>query len=88
MAEIVNLRQARKAKARAEAEKKAEANRIAFGTPKAEKMRLKAEKALADRRIDGGRLETAQKGVPPRQGEPTSAWATSSANTPVRDPSR
>jgi hypothetical protein len=35
MAEIVNLKRARKAKARAEKDKAAQANRIAHGTPKA-----------------------------------------------------
>jgi phage terminase small subunit len=34
MAEIVNLRRARKAKDRAEKSKDAEANRVAHGTPK------------------------------------------------------
>ena len=34
-AELINLRQARKAKARAEKEKQAEANRVTHGTPKA-----------------------------------------------------
>ena len=34
MAEIINLRRARKGKAKAEKEKTAEANRVAHGTPK------------------------------------------------------
>ncbi len=37
MADIVNLRQARKRKARAEKDSRAEANRIAFGRPKGER---------------------------------------------------
>lgn len=37
MAEIVNLRQARKAKARAEKDQAAEANRAKFGRTKAER---------------------------------------------------
>ena len=45
MAEIINLRQARKQKARVEAEKTAEQNRISFG-------RTKAERTLDDRRKD------------------------------------
>ena len=41
MAEIVNLNRARKAKARAEKDKTAQANRIAHGTPKALKNPIK-----------------------------------------------
>lgn len=55
MAEIINLRMARKHKARAEKEAQAEQNRIAFGRTKAEKQQTAAEKALADKRIDGHR---------------------------------
>ena len=57
MAEIINMRQARKAKARAEAEKTASDNRVKFGRTKAEKSLAKAEKALQDKRIDGQRLD-------------------------------
>jgi len=58
MAEIVNLRRARKAKARAEKEKAAEANRVAHGTPKALKTleqarREKARSALDSKKLDG-----------------------------------
>jgi hypothetical protein len=52
MAEIINLRQARKQKARAEKEARADHNRIAFGRTKAEKELTKAEKELAQRRLD------------------------------------
>lgn len=52
MAEIVNLRQARKKKARAEKEARAAENRILFGRTKAEKELTKAERDLAARRID------------------------------------
>ncbi|KLK93500.1 hypothetical protein AA309_09335 [Microvirga vignae] len=52
MAEIVNLRQARKQKARAEKEARAEQNRITFGRTKAEKEQTKAERDLAQRRLD------------------------------------
>jgi hypothetical protein len=55
-AEIVNLRQARKRKARAEKETAAEANRLRHGLPKPEKRRLKAEGDLAARRLEGHRL--------------------------------
>lgn len=57
MAEIINLRMARKHKARAEKEAQAEQNRIAFGRTKAEKQQTAAEKALADKRIDGHRRD-------------------------------
>lgn len=49
----INLRAVRKAKARAEKEKTAEANRAAFGRTKAEKLKAMAEKAKADAHIDG-----------------------------------
>lgn len=52
MAEIINLRQARKQKARAEKEARADANRIAFGRSKAEKNLTKAEQELAKSRLD------------------------------------
>ena len=52
-AEIVNLRRARKEKARAGKEREAEANRIAFGRPKAEKLTTKAERETAVRKLDG-----------------------------------
>lgn len=57
MGDVVNLRRARKAQSRAEADKKADANRIAFGRSKAEKTLTKAECDLAERRIEGHRLE-------------------------------
>ena len=57
MAEVVNLRRARKERARAEAAKQADANRVAFGRTKAEKSLTAAERDLAARRIDGHKLE-------------------------------
>jgi hypothetical protein len=56
MAEIVNLRRARKQKARTEAGKQAEQNRIAFGRTKAERNLTEAERAKAERHIEGHRL--------------------------------
>lgn len=56
MAEIINLRRARKAKARAEAETEADANRRKFGQPKAERVKREAERDIAARRLDGHRL--------------------------------
>lgn len=57
--DIVNLRQFRKQKTRAEKEKTAEQNRITFGRTKAEKslttkLNEKAEKALDQGRRDTG----------------------------------
>jgi hypothetical protein len=53
MAEIVNLRQARKHKARAEKAAKAGENRIAFGRTKAERALTNATKDLSLRRLEG-----------------------------------
>ena len=52
MAEIINLRQARKQKARAEKEARADQNRVAFGRTKAEKNLTKAEQDLAKSRLE------------------------------------
>lgn len=57
MAEILNLRQARKAKARAEAAAVAEANRVSFGRTKGEKHETAMRDALAARRLDGHKRE-------------------------------
>jgi hypothetical protein len=57
-AEIVNLRRARKGKARSEREKKAADNRLAFGRTKDEKARARTERERADKKIDGHRRET------------------------------
>jgi hypothetical protein len=59
MAEIINLNKARKAKAKADKEKTAEANRIQHGTPTAlrnlaEARKDKAEKALSARELEKG----------------------------------
>jgi hypothetical protein len=50
--EVVNLRQFRKSKARAEKDAQAEENRVKFGRTKAEKQLEKAEKDLARRHLD------------------------------------
>ena len=57
MAEIINLRQVRKAKARAAEESKAADNRIAFGQPKKAKTLQQRRKALEVERHEGHRLE-------------------------------
>lgn len=56
MGDVVNLRRARKARDRASAEAQAEQNRITFGRTKAERKLTEAEKALAERRLEGHRL--------------------------------
>lgn len=53
MAEIINLRNVRKQKARAEKDATSVQNRLTFGRTKAEKQKTSAEQALADRKIDG-----------------------------------
>ena len=57
MAKIINLRQARKARERAEKKAQADANAVSFGTPKAEVKRLSAERERAERQLDGLRRE-------------------------------
>jgi hypothetical protein len=53
MAEIINLRRARKSKARAAAEADAGAKRIAFGRRKDEEQLTKTLNDAAERRLDG-----------------------------------
>ena len=55
-AEIVNLRQARKRKAREEREARAEDNRLKFGRTKAEKQASKHERAVLEKTVDRHRL--------------------------------
>lgn len=52
MTEIINLNRARKAKARAEKDKTASANRILHGTPKHVRRLSKAEAEKARRDLD------------------------------------
>jgi hypothetical protein len=56
-AEIVNLRRVRKRKARAEREREAAANRTTFGRTQAEKIKTAAERAYAERHVEGHRRE-------------------------------
>jgi Spy/CpxP family protein refolding chaperone len=58
MAEIVNLRIARKARDRARAEQHAAENRAKFGRTKAQKQRDKAEAERLRREVEGARLES------------------------------
>ena len=57
MVEIVNLRRARKAKARSEKEKTAEANRIVHGTPKNLRDLAKARNDKAARDLDANKKD-------------------------------
>ena len=57
MAEIVNLRLARKARARAAKEADAAANRVAFGRSKAERNAAKTDAARAARLLDGAKRD-------------------------------
>ncbi|MEZ5909950.1 MAG: DUF4169 family protein [Hyphomicrobiaceae bacterium] len=50
--EIINLRQQRKRKARAEKEQRAAENRKRFGRPKAERRQTAAESELERRRLE------------------------------------
>lgn len=56
MAEIVNLRKARKDRARAADEVQAQANRAKYGRTKAEKSVTEAETARITRVVDGAKL--------------------------------
>ena len=56
-ADIVNLRQFRKQKARSEKEKQAEQNRLSFGRTKTEKNLTSALNDKAEKALDQGRLE-------------------------------
>ncbi len=57
MAEIINLRLARKARGRQAAEADAAANRAKFGRSKQEKLANRAETARAEKLLDGAKRE-------------------------------
>jgi Domain of unknown function (DUF4169) len=57
MGDLINLRRIRKRRAKDEAERMAEANRLAFGALKDERRRREMEQALAQRELEGRRLE-------------------------------
>ena len=56
-AEIINLKRARKAKQRHEAETRAEQNRAKFGRTKAERQATQAEQDLGSRRLEAARRQ-------------------------------
>lgn len=70
MAELINLRRARKAKAREKAEADAAANRVAFGRTKAERDQSRAEAERTTRDLDGKRLsiKSAEEKDPDQEG--------------------
>lgn len=53
MADIINLRSARKNRQRLEKAEIAQKNRVKFGTPKSLKEINKSEKMLADKKLNG-----------------------------------
>jgi hypothetical protein len=57
MAEIVNLRRARKKKARAEKDARAAGKRTRFGRTKAEKREAAAERTHTGQSLDGKKLD-------------------------------
>lgn len=57
MADIINLRMARKARFRADAAAKADVNRTAFGRSKDEKRLARAETARREKALDGAKRE-------------------------------
>lgn len=61
MADIINLNRTRKARARADKALQADANRIAFGRTKAEKLATQAEAQKAKNTLDGARRERPDK---------------------------
>ncbi len=61
MGDLVNLRRARKDRARREREAQAQENRVAFGRSKAERALTAAQKSLESQRLDAHRRETPEK---------------------------
>jgi hypothetical protein len=57
MGDVVNLRRARKDRARRDADSAASANRAAFGRTRAEKDGQRAVRNLEARKLDGHRLD-------------------------------
>lgn len=70
-ADIINLRKARKTKARQDAEKRAAENRVVYGRTKAEKLQASAAAEIERVRLDGAKRESARH-------EPTPAASQSS----------
>jgi hypothetical protein len=62
MGEIINLRQVRKQRARAQREAAAEENRMRFGRTKAGRIKENAEALLARRRLEAAKRDTPDEG--------------------------
>jgi DNA replication protein DnaC len=60
MAEIINLRQARKTRKRQESESRAQANRLKHGSTKAEKRIAEMDRQRQDAAIEGARRDPAE----------------------------
>lgn len=65
--DIVNLRQARKQRARAEKKRAADSNAVAFGRTKAERAATDAERARAGRALDAHRRGPDAPETPPEE---------------------
>lgn len=63
MAEIINLKRFRKARAKAEEARTAEENRIRFGRTKAEKSLAESTRQQDDARLEGHRRDTPYPGA-------------------------
>ena len=63
MAEIINLRRARKAKARSQAQVEAAENRAKHWRPKAERVKSGKVRSLAERRLDAHRRSDADSDI-------------------------
>jgi hypothetical protein len=65
-ADIINLRQARKSRARSEKAEKAQENRLHFGRTKAEKQLTLRNREKDKARLDAHQRETPPAGDPPQ----------------------
>jgi hypothetical protein len=59
MGDVVNLRRARKAQQRRKDDEQAQENRVRFGLSKTERDLAEKSKSLAERRLEGHRLDQA-----------------------------
>lgn len=62
MGEIINLRQVRRQRARAEREAVAQENRVRFGRTKADRIKESAEILLARRRLEAAKRDAPEDG--------------------------
>lgn len=65
MAEVINLRRARKAKARTDAQNQAAQNRLTFGRSKSERALTQAQNEHNQKQHEAHRLTTAQSTTSP-----------------------